>query len=48
MGLKAFVARARALAASHGPRFAPPEKLIEMADKGQTFYGAYGEKRQAA
>ena len=48
MGLKAFVARARALAASHGPRFVPPEKLIEMADKGQTFYGTYGEKRQAA
>ena len=44
MGLKAFVARARALAASHGPRFAPPEKLIEMAEKGQTFYGTYGEK----
>src|SRR5208283_4581392 len=48
MGLEAFVARARALAASHGPRFAPPEKLIEMAEKGQTFYGTYGEKRQAA
>ena len=48
MGLKAFVARARALAAKHGPRFAPPEKLVEMAEKGETFYGTYGEKRQAA
>ncbi len=48
MGLEAFVARARALAASHGPRFAPPEKLIEMAEKGQTFYGTYGEKHKAA
>ena len=48
MGLKAFVARARELAAKHGPRFEPPQKLVEMAEKGETFYGSYGEKREAA
>jgi 3-hydroxyacyl-CoA dehydrogenase / enoyl-CoA hydratase / 3-hydroxybutyryl-CoA epimerase len=48
MGLKAFVARARELAADHGPRFAPPEKLVEMAEKGETFYGVYAEAQKAA
>jgi len=48
MGLKAFVARARALAAAYGPRFSPPEKLVEMAEKGETFYGAYAETQKAA
>ena len=48
MGLKAFVARAEALAASHGPRFAPPERLIEMAEKGETFYGFSSGKPKAA
>ncbi len=48
MGLKAFVARARELAALHGPRFAPPERLVEMAEKGQTFYGTFGGARKAA
>jgi 3-hydroxyacyl-CoA dehydrogenase / enoyl-CoA hydratase / 3-hydroxybutyryl-CoA epimerase len=48
MGLKAFVARARELAAKYGPQFAPSEKLVKMAERGETFYGAYGEKRKAA
>jgi 3-hydroxyacyl-CoA dehydrogenase/enoyl-CoA hydratase/3-hydroxybutyryl-CoA epimerase len=48
MGLKAFVARVRELAAQYGSRFAPPEKLVEMAEKGETFYGSYGERRKAA
>ena len=48
MGLKAFVARAKELAANYGPRFAPPEKLVVMAEKGDTFYGTNGEKQKAA
>jgi 3-hydroxyacyl-CoA dehydrogenase / enoyl-CoA hydratase / 3-hydroxybutyryl-CoA epimerase len=48
MGLKAFVARAHELAGTYGPRFAPPEKLVQMAEKGETFYGIYSEKQKAA
>jgi 3-hydroxyacyl-CoA dehydrogenase / enoyl-CoA hydratase / 3-hydroxybutyryl-CoA epimerase len=48
MGLKTFVARARALATKYGPRFEPDEKLVQMAERNETFYGAYSEKRKAA
>jgi 3-hydroxyacyl-CoA dehydrogenase / enoyl-CoA hydratase / 3-hydroxybutyryl-CoA epimerase len=48
MGLKAFVARARELAAKHGPRFEPPQKLVQMAERGETFYGTDGDKQKAA
>jgi 3-hydroxyacyl-CoA dehydrogenase / enoyl-CoA hydratase / 3-hydroxybutyryl-CoA epimerase len=48
MGLKAFVARAKALATKYGPRFEPGEKLAAMAERNETFYGIYGEKRKAA
>jgi 3-hydroxyacyl-CoA dehydrogenase / enoyl-CoA hydratase / 3-hydroxybutyryl-CoA epimerase len=48
MGLKAFVARAKELAAKYGPQFTPGEKLVQMAERGGTFYGTYGEKRKAA
>jgi 3-hydroxyacyl-CoA dehydrogenase / enoyl-CoA hydratase / 3-hydroxybutyryl-CoA epimerase len=48
MGLKAFVARAKALAAKYGPRFEPGDKLSAMAERGETFYGIYGEKQKAA
>jgi 3-hydroxyacyl-CoA dehydrogenase/enoyl-CoA hydratase/3-hydroxybutyryl-CoA epimerase len=48
MGLKAFVKRAKELAAKYGPQFAPSDKLKEMAERGETFYGASGEKREAA
>ena len=41
MGLKAFVARAKELAAKYGPQFEPGEKLVQMAERGETFYGAY-------
>ena len=47
MGAKAFVARARELAAAYGPRFAPPERLVEMAEKGESFYGAAARKSAA-
>jgi 3-hydroxyacyl-CoA dehydrogenase/enoyl-CoA hydratase/3-hydroxybutyryl-CoA epimerase len=48
MGLKAFAARAKALAAKYGPRFEPGDKLAAMAERGETFYGLYGEKQKAA
>jgi 3-hydroxyacyl-CoA dehydrogenase/enoyl-CoA hydratase/3-hydroxybutyryl-CoA epimerase len=36
-GMRRFVERSRELAASYGPRFDPPEILLEMAKKGNTF-----------
>ena len=48
MGLKAFVARTRELAAHYGPRFEPADKLAQMVERGETFYGTYGEKQKAA
>jgi 3-hydroxyacyl-CoA dehydrogenase/enoyl-CoA hydratase/3-hydroxybutyryl-CoA epimerase len=48
LGLKAFVARARELAAKYSRQFEPTEKLVQMAERGETFYGTYGEKRKAA
>ena len=32
----------------HGDRFKPNALLIEMAKKGETFYGRFGEKPKAA
>ena len=48
MGAKVFVALCDALAAKYGPRFAPPQLLRDMAAKGETFYGRFGQERQAA
>jgi 3-hydroxyacyl-CoA dehydrogenase / enoyl-CoA hydratase / 3-hydroxybutyryl-CoA epimerase len=48
MGLKSFVARAKELASTYGQHFEPSEKLVAMADKGETFYGVYGAKQKAA
>ena len=48
MGLKRFVARAKELAATYGSRFTPPEKLVQMAERGETFYGAYAGQQKAA
>ena len=36
-GLPEFVARARELAAAHGERFTPAQRLIEMAQRGERF-----------
>ncbi|ESR26421.1 3-hydroxyacyl-CoA dehydrogenase NAD-binding domain-containing protein [Lutibaculum baratangense] len=41
MGTKAFVDLCRALEARHGPRFAPNDLLIAMAENGETFYGRF-------
>ena len=48
MGSRAFVARAHELAEKYGPQFEPPQKLAQMAERGETFYGTYGESRKAA
>ena len=48
MGPKAFVARAKELAAKYGARFEPADKLVQMAERGETFYETYGEKQRAA
>jgi 3-hydroxyacyl-CoA dehydrogenase/enoyl-CoA hydratase/3-hydroxybutyryl-CoA epimerase len=37
MGPKAFVARARKLAAAYGPRFEPAAIVVRMADEGRRF-----------
>ena len=48
MGVKAFVDLCDALAKKHGDRFAPPKLLRDMAQTGETFYGRFGEKAEAA
>jgi 3-hydroxyacyl-CoA dehydrogenase/enoyl-CoA hydratase/3-hydroxybutyryl-CoA epimerase len=48
MGAKAFVALCDGLAAKHGPRYEPPPLLREMAAKGESFYGRFGARQQAA
>ena len=35
LGARAFVERARALAASHGERFEPPASLVDLAERNQ-------------
>jgi 3-hydroxyacyl-CoA dehydrogenase/enoyl-CoA hydratase/3-hydroxybutyryl-CoA epimerase len=41
MGAKAFVALCRDFAKRHGARFAPCKLLVDMAKKGDTFYGRF-------
>jgi 3-hydroxyacyl-CoA dehydrogenase/enoyl-CoA hydratase/3-hydroxybutyryl-CoA epimerase len=49
MGTKAFVALCQKLAQKYGERFAPNKLLIEMAGKGESFYGRFAPgKRKAA
>jgi 3-hydroxyacyl-CoA dehydrogenase/enoyl-CoA hydratase/3-hydroxybutyryl-CoA epimerase len=49
MGTKKFVELCRKLEKKHGPRFAPPKLLLEMAERGETFYGRFApEKKKAA
>jgi 3-hydroxyacyl-CoA dehydrogenase/enoyl-CoA hydratase/3-hydroxybutyryl-CoA epimerase len=47
MGAKRFVDLCNRLAAKHGDRFKPPALLIEMAEKGDTFYGRFAPGVQA-
>ena len=48
LGTKRFVAMCEQLAKKHGPRFAPSKLLVEMAGKGESFYGRFGPGRRAA
>ena len=50
MGTKKFVALCRDLEKKYGARFTPCKLLIEMADKGETFYGRFApaKKKEAA
>ncbi len=48
MGTKNFVALCDRLTAKYGERFAAPALLREMAQKGETFYGRFGGKQEAA
>ena len=51
MGTAAFVQLCKKLAAKHGPRFKPNKLLVDMAKKGETFYGRfnpYKKEKQAA
>jgi 3-hydroxyacyl-CoA dehydrogenase/enoyl-CoA hydratase/3-hydroxybutyryl-CoA epimerase len=41
MGTKRFVELCRRLEKKYGPRFAPPQLLVDMATKGDTFYGRF-------
>jgi 3-hydroxyacyl-CoA dehydrogenase/enoyl-CoA hydratase/3-hydroxybutyryl-CoA epimerase len=48
MGTKAFVELCRKFEKKHGPRFKPPKLLVEMAEKGESFYGRFAPGRQKA
>jgi 3-hydroxyacyl-CoA dehydrogenase/enoyl-CoA hydratase/3-hydroxybutyryl-CoA epimerase len=50
MGTKKFVELCRKLEKKYGARFAPSKLLIEMADKGESFYGRFApvKKKEAA
>jgi 3-hydroxyacyl-CoA dehydrogenase/enoyl-CoA hydratase/3-hydroxybutyryl-CoA epimerase len=48
MGTEAFVELCRRLEQSHGPRFAPSKLLLELAAKGDTFYGHFAPGVRAA
>jgi 3-hydroxyacyl-CoA dehydrogenase/enoyl-CoA hydratase/3-hydroxybutyryl-CoA epimerase len=41
MGTKRFVELCKRLEKKYGPRFAPPQLLVDMAIKGDTFYGRF-------
>ena len=48
MGTKKFVELCHRLEAKYGSRFTPPKLLEDMAAKGETFYGRFPPKKQAA
>jgi len=48
MGTKSFVELCKGLERSHGARFVPAKLLIDMAEKGDTFYGRFAGRRAAA
>ncbi|MGH6676140.1 MAG: 3-hydroxyacyl-CoA dehydrogenase family protein, partial [Xanthobacteraceae bacterium] len=48
MGSKAFVALVTGLAKRHGARFKPCRLLVDMAKKGEAFYGRPDQRRAVA
>ena len=48
MGAKRFVELCQALEKKHGPRFAPPKLLLDMAAKDETFYRRFAPPRKQA
>src|SRR5579871_261546 len=48
MGTRKFVELCHKLEAKYGSRFTPPKLLVEMAAKGETFYGRFPPKKIAA
>ena len=47
IGSKNFVALCRRFEKKYGARFAPPQLLIDMADRGESFYGRFAPKKAA-
>ena len=43
-----FVERAKQLQRKHGRQFKPGKLLLDMAQKGETFYGRFGHDQSAA
>ena len=48
MGAKRFVKLASALAEIHGERFRPNKLLLDLAEKGETFYGRFADADKKA
>src|SRR6476469_6736111 len=48
MGVKQFVALCQRLEKKYGARFAPPKLVIDMAQKGESFYGRFASGKKAA
>ena len=48
MGTKKFVELCHRLEAKYGSRFTPPKLLLDLAAKGETFYGRFPPKKLAA
>ena len=51
MGVKTFVELCERLAEAYGDHFKPTPLLVDMAERGETFYGRfdpYGEVERAA
>jgi 3-hydroxyacyl-CoA dehydrogenase/enoyl-CoA hydratase/3-hydroxybutyryl-CoA epimerase len=48
MGTRAFVALCRRFETKYGARFKPGKLLVEMAEKGESFYGRFGPPKAKA
>src|SRR5205823_4903129 len=48
MGAKKFVELCKALEKKHGSRFRPAKLVVEMAGKGESFYGRFAPTKQRA